>query len=318
MQGFLADGIKEWLNDNIAVFDHIFATVNLNRTADTGTYQWLFPTETGYAFISNANNPDDSMLGILCMTEGRKSDDLIYELAHNAVPPSSGAGFLIAENRLIEKMILPTLPHAFNGLSATDFKVSKDGKGIELIAVDKAFTITNDGKTYSANLEALTISINSKQLMLHAETKTAITAGIFSHSVSDHTYEISLYTKSDGTQSLNYKEVGKPIVVNSTSQDEGVTIGEIIGGIIAGIVLAILIVLTDGLILIAVVIIGGLLTGLISSVSEIIQVVGTDDAPDISLLVMNCTDPIQWTDQKDFTLNVACLNGPLQLGGFFK
>jgi hypothetical protein len=317
-QGLLSQAIDNWLNENIQIFDHIFATVNLNKIIADGSYQWLMPTKIDYAFINNATNPEDSTLGVLCMTEKRDSDHLITELSHNAIHPNSSSGFLISQSRLIYKMILPSIPNAFKGLEIEDFTVSDDGKSINLKSLDKSFSIQHDGKTYDANIEAFTLSLEGKQLTLHAETKTTITPGIYAHTASDHTYELSLYNKPDGTQSIKYNEVGTPVVNQWTSQDEGVVVGEIIAGIIAAIIVGILIVLTDGLILIAVIIIGGLLVGLISNISNIIKLVGTSDAPDISMLIFNCTDPIKWTGTDHFNLNYVALNGPLQLGGIFK
>jgi hypothetical protein len=317
-QGLLSQAIEDWLSANIQIFDHIFATVNLNKIIADGSYQWLMPTKIDYAFISNTANPEDSTLGVLCMTENRDSNNLVTELSHNAIHPNSSSGFLIAQSRLIYKMILPSIPSAFKGLAIEDFTVAEDGKSISLKSIDKSFSIPHDGKTYNANLEAFKLSLEGRQLTLHAETKTTITPGIYAHTASDHTYELTLYNKPDGTQSIKYVEVGTPVVNQWTTQDEGVVVGEIIAGIIAAIILAILMVLTDGLILIAVIIIGGLLVGLVSNISNIIKLVGTSDAPDISMLVFNCTQPIKWTGTNHFDLNYVALNGPLQLGGFFK
>ena len=271
-----------------------------------------------HSFSRNENNPEESILGIMCMTENNSPDNLVEELAYNIIPPSSDAGFLISESRLIKKMILPTLPNAFKGLKEEDFGMGEDGKSLHLVSTDKSFCVIYEDKTYNAMLERFDISLQGGKLCLHAETKTEITEGIYAHSIQDHSYQISLYTKADGSQSLRYIECGKPVILNSTSQDNTTTFLEVFYSIIAGIILAVLIAITDGLVLVLVVIIGGLLVGLISTASEIIQLVGTNDAPDISLLVLNCTDPIQWTDKKDFLLNLATLNGPLQLGGFFK
>lgn len=318
MQSIVPEGLKIWLNDNLSLFDHIFATVNLNReAAKDGAYKWLYPTKVSYAFIGNEKEPMESMLGVLCMTEERSSDTLIPELSYNAIPPNSKAGFLISQSRFIKKMILPTLPQTFKGLTEDDFNVTNQGKTIELKSKDKSFTVTHKGKDYKARLEAFTLSLESKRMTLHTETKTEITPHIWSHAQTVHTYEIVLKNLKNGKQTLVYNEIGEPTVNKWTTQDPGVTIGETIALIIGGIILAILTVLTDGLILVAVIIIGGLLLGTIGAISKIIQAVGKDDAPDIGDLLLNCTDPIQWNDKKDFNLNQAALNGPLQLGGIF-
>ena len=318
LQGIITAAFQEWLSANIKFFDHIFATVNLNKLSADGSYQWLYPIKVNYAFLNNADVPDDSILGVLCITEKPIPDNLIIEVSHNSIPALSSAGFLISQSRLIQKMILPSLPSAFQGLTADDFNVTNQGKSIELKSIDKSFTVTQDGKAYTANLEAFILSLKGQQLTLHCETKTEIVPGIYASTSSDHTYELGLYTKKNGKQSITYKEIGKPVVIQSTSEDEGVTITEIITSIIAGIIVGILAFLTAGLVFVAVVIIGGLLVGLIATTSDIIRLIGTDDAPDISLLLLNCTQPIQWTGQKNFTLNSVALNGPLQLGGTFK
>ena len=318
LQALLPDAIKKWLNANMQVFDHIFATVNLNQKAANGAFQWLMPTHTGYAFIRNENDPAESTLGILCMTEGRNYDTLVEELAYNAIPPQAAAGFLISQERLMDKLIMPSLPKAFPGLTTEDFVVD-DGGTMLLLNVDgKSFTVMHENKEYQATLESFQLSLKDGKLSLHAQTKTTITPHIYAHSTQDHAYSIELFSKPDGSQSLQYVACSEPVILNSTSQDAGVGIGEMVASIIAGVMLAILTILTDGLVLVLVVIIGGLLVGLIASASEIVQLIGTNDAPNVDLLLLNFTDPIRWTDQKDFTLSSAGLNGPLQLGGNFK
>ena len=61
--------------------------------------------------------------------------------------------------------------------------------------------------------------------------------------------------------------------------------------------------------------IGGLITGAAANAANIEALVAKNDAPSMDLLVLNSTDPIKWSDSKDFNLNYASLNESLQLGG---
>ena len=68
--------------------EHVFASINLNLTADQGQFAWLLSTYTSYAYIDGATS-GDSILGVLCMTEGRSANGLDQEISSNAI--SEGA-----------------------------------------------------------------------------------------------------------------------------------------------------------------------------------------------------------------------------------
>jgi hypothetical protein len=58
-----------------------------------------------------------------------------------------------------------------------------------------------------------------------------------------------------------------------------------------------------------------LLIGLAQRAPDIVAAIGQSDAPSIDLLVLNTTDPVKWSDSKDFKLSWTGLNDSLQMGG---
>jgi hypothetical protein len=67
--------LELWLNENLDDFDHVFATVDLNRRADQEAFQWLQPTHVSYAYSDMGD--DDGLLAVLCMTGGRSRPDSV-------------------------------------------------------------------------------------------------------------------------------------------------------------------------------------------------------------------------------------------------
>jgi hypothetical protein len=124
-----------------------------------------------------------------------------------------------------------------------------------------------------------------------------------------------LKNRSDGTQTLDYVRDGDPVTHYDTSKDIGVTLTQgllKLIGIVAGIAIT---VLTDGAGMIVGLMIATLLFGLAEKAPDIIAAIGQSGAPSIDLLVLNSTDPVRWSDSKDFRLSWIGLNDSLQMGG---
>ena len=308
-------GLTAWLNQNLQYFDHIFATVNLNRVADTGAFQWLFPTASDYAY-QDRSTLEDSVLAVLCMTGGRPFATLITELTPNAIPSGGRAGFLINKARFLEEMVLPNMIHAFPGCAVSDFALAADNNSLDLV---NSFSMpsTSGGSKYSTDVTALTITIVGRNVVMHSESNTEVSPGLTSYNSSDHTYTIALVITPNGKQTLAFQEVGTPVESNWTEKSEAFVIlqwMEVAVGALATIVLGFM---TAGAGFVVGAIIIGALVGLATQVPGIISTIGTDDAPDLTLLSMNSTDPITWQDSKNFSLTSASLNDSLQLGGVY-
>jgi hypothetical protein len=310
----VTDALGAWFNANLADFEHVFATVNLGRVADQGAFQWLLPTYTGYAYVDR-DTEDDSVLGILCMTEGRPADALVAEITPNAIPAGSRAGFLISAERFLAEMVLPSLPAAFPGSAAGDFALTADLSALALGAPVQLNDVQSGGSTYAPLLQSMTVTAAAQTLTIDSTTRVEVSWQIWAYCHSTIQYEVVLKPQSDGKQTLAFQQVGTPVQENWTEKGEGVEITEIIAGIVAAVATVVVGVLTGGAGFVVAGLVAGLLVGAANAAPNVIAVVGTDDAPSIDLLVVNATDPLVWTDQRDFPLTSAGLNASLLLGG---
>ena len=314
LQADVQSALGEWFNAHLGDFQHVFSTVNLNRVADTGQFQWLMPTYTSYAYIDGPTQ-DDSRLGVLCMTTNASPDGLALELSPNAIPSGQRAGFLISQQRFLMELLLPSMPLVFKGSTVADYSLSTNQRSLTLNNPVQLDPITQNGKTYTPTLKSLTITANGQTLTIDSVTETEVSWEIWSYCHTTYDYDIVLMTKSDGTQTLNYQQTGTPVKENWTQKGEGIEITEIIAGIIAALVTIIVGVLTGGAGFIIAGLIVGILMGVGVEVPNIISTIGTDDAPGMQMLVFNSTDPIRWSDSANFDLTSAGLNQSLQLGG---
>ncbi len=87
--------LSAWFNDNLDVFNHVFATLNISAELDTNDkWQWLTPTGTSYAVV-DGGTISQSVFGVLTMTGGRPALSN-HEISPNAIPADgSDTGFLI-------------------------------------------------------------------------------------------------------------------------------------------------------------------------------------------------------------------------------
>ena len=312
----LPGALAAWLNAHLSVFDHIFATINLNRVADTGSFQWLFPTDSYYAYSDRAT-VEESLLAVLCMTNGNDAKKCVPEVTVNAIPTGARAGCLINPARFFQYMVLPNMPHAFPGAQTTDFTLDADGQGLTMTNADGLGVTTTDdtGKTYSTTITLLTIAVVGTTVVMNSACHTNISPGLNAYSTSTHTYNIGLVKTPNGKETLGFNAVGDPVVNHWTTQSTGLEIlqwMEVAVGVVATLVLG---VMTAGAGFIVGAIIIGALVGLATQAPSMVAAIGQDDAPDLSLLAFNTTDPIGWSDTKNFDLTSATLNGSLQLGG---
>jgi hypothetical protein len=307
--------LSNWLNANLSIFDHVFATVNLGKYIANGQFSWVLPTATDYSFSSKAT-VEDSVLGVLCMTENRPIDGLVAQLSPNAIPTGQRAGYLISNERYLEKLLKPAMPFSFPGLKESDMGLSTDAQSLELLN-QKAVTIpvVHEGTTYNNVIEALTITIEETYVKLYYLTSTDIGMGVTAHFESTHLYQIQMQAKPNGKPTLVFVSQGAPTTNHWTTSDN--IVSNIIITLIGVILSVVLGILTDGAAFIVGALVIGLLTGLALEAPNIVAAIGTDDAPEIDLLVLNATDPIVWSGQDRFQLGKASLNGCLQLGGTF-
>ncbi|WP_251862443.1 TULIP family P47-like protein [Clostridium sp. Marseille-Q2269] len=324
-ESIISEFISYWLNDNIIEFDHIFATVNLNNYIDKDAeWAWCKPTDVDYAYVDR--DTEESLLGILCMTGGRKvTESNLQQIDPYVIPEKSIAGFIIAEKRILQDLVLPTLPMKWKKSSVEDYEIVndadtdtgkyqyvlqlKEGKNIELDPISHA------GSTYTPYMKKMKIALEEDQLIFESYTETNVGMGVTAWCRTTHWYTISLNTDKNGKQTLIYEKHKDPTVEHGTSTSSTTEVLEgliILAGVIATFILGLL---TDGVAFVVGAIIIGILTGVAAASPKIIEIANSDISPDIDLMITNATSPIQWNGSGVFNLNYAGLAGPLQLGG---
>lgn len=310
--------MQSWLNENLDAFAHTFSTVSLNRIVDHENFKWLAPTHTSYAYNSGADLKS-STFGVLCMTEGRDPGKLMSQLSPSAIPIGARSGFLIAQERFLEKMVLPSLPKAFPGAKASDFTMSKDRTKVINTGNVKTKPVTNAGTTYYPEITKLEIHIQGNEIIVDSTTRTDIGLGTYSEVTVTSYQNIILADKPGGGQTLAYK-TSRPSITDNATKTTATGAAEKIALELAALVIGlILTVLTEGAFLIIALIIIALLVGLMEALPKVIaNAVGnkiTKDSPSLALLVTNATAPITWPGGSDYVLTSAQLSGSLQLGG---
>jgi hypothetical protein len=309
--------LTDWFVGNLEAFTHVFSLVNLDRKADQGQFEWLLPTFTSYAFASNPSCADDSVLAILCMTQNRSADGLIAEVSEYAIPDGARSGFLLSRPRFLEEVVLPAIPHLFQGARPEDFTLSDARDEIRLAGsvLPVQAVKGDDGKQYPAELHDFHFSVDGECITIEATTKVTICHGVHAICSSRSRYRLVLINRAGGTQTLDYVRDGEPVTHYDASEDTDITLWKgVIGliGVVVGIAIA---VLTDGAGAMIGLMVATLLIGLAQRAPDIVAAIGQSDAPSIDLLVLNTTDPVRWSDSKDFRLSWVGLNDSLQMGG---
>jgi hypothetical protein len=213
---YAAQGIlEEWLNTHISDFAHIFSEVVLNAKVDQGSFDWLDPKYTSYAYLDGPTD-ETSLLGVLCLTQTSKPDQHVSQLSGAAIPQGARAGFLISETLLMERIILPALPHAFPGSSSSDFELTDKGTAVRAKGKLAAQQVTHDGKIYNPVVEEFTVSIVGNELHVASLVSVELSAGIYGHMRWTHFVRLTLANKADGSQTLSYEEARPPVVEQPT------------------------------------------------------------------------------------------------------
>jgi hypothetical protein len=322
LEGALEVLLGQWMNANLQDFQHVFATISIATSEAAGDFAWLAPTSTSYAYLDNADI-NYALLGILSMTEGRSSEGTVQAIGADAVPTGARSSFNLSLERVMTKMIMPTLPLEFKHAAAGTFVLSSDATQIvanqnfdlnpvKVGAIDYTPTVTN----YS-------ISFVDGQIQTSIHVHTPISAGIDAYFDGTYYNTMSLATKSDGTQSLTWNQAQSPVTESSYTTAEWVVITEAIVSVIAAVASTVGSSLAAAVEKVVVKILIGLLVGgvvsailyVLSQIPDWIAGAVPAQTPDVSGLVNGATQPQQWANSQAFQIGLAVLNGGLQLGG---
>lgn len=311
--------LQEWLNKNLHLFTHVFATVNLHNMVTDAAFHWLQPTYVSYVFAASVN-PQKSIFAILCRTGERPADALIEQVSPSVIPPGANAGFLLSPNRLLTDMIAPALPNVYKALNVKDLSVDEGQLEVEYSGNVLLEDIEHDGVKYPAVLESLSIRLDEKEIVFNARTSVNIRSGVDSVCETTARYYVGMLLNDKNQKSLGYTEAVPTIKHNWTRKDAGAVFDEILLGILSaveGVIGALCMLIPGGQGIGAGLLIASVLTGGILLTEKIIDAVGQNNAPPIDLLVTNATQAINWANGSGFELTSAELNNSLQLGGVF-
>ena len=317
LKSVLKVGLDKWFNENLAAFEHVFATINVAQAVseDTeGGFNWLVPSAVSYAFGHNTLDPERSVLAILCQTGGRKADGLIAQAQADMVPDNATSAFCISRPRLVHEMIAKSLPLSFDGLSAKDLTFSAKDTQVNLARPLRLKNVKDpdSGKTYSPIMQRLAVQVGETEVRMESETETEITAGVWSivNTIDKYTYALGRNAK--GNKILKVERTFHDDR-RQTRQDKTATILEwVVRGLalVAGIVA---IAATGGVAGVAFGVAVALSAGVITR--EAIKLAGGTDGPSIDLLVTNAQQAVTWSTARRFDPVFVALNGGLQVGG---
>ncbi len=320
-KALIQGALNTWFNENLSEFEHVFSVVNLNLLADKASFQWLKPSNTGYAY-ADGNTDENSFFGVLCTTEERSIDELTHEISSAAIPTGARAGFLINSKIFLRDSVLGGIPKAFDGAKSTDFQLTSEDSEITKAphATVKLKPVNYGGEDYMPYVESFSLQINDTEIVTHMEIKVTVFPGV--DSIIDMTYyhTLELVNKPDGSQTIGFKQVRQPQITHTKHVAAGVKVTFVILEILGAVVGA----LTGGAGDIVEFIITAVIIAIIVGVIEGIELLITDvltngvanSMPAINPLIYAGTDPITWpTQQSKFKLTSVNLNGAVQFGG---
>jgi Clostridium P-47 protein len=327
--GFIIKGVvtgllDKWFNANLAQFTHTFSTVDLNEKADTAGFQWLKPTALGWA-VSAQGAVADYVFGVLAMTSNRTAPGTM-QISPNAIPTGQRAGFLIAQERFLEELVLPGVPTMFPGSKATDFEISGDGTMIRNVNTVNMEPVSLSTGTFTPTLPANQVQITmeaSEIVVKLIKAEVDFSPGI--KIMMDYTgySAMQLALNSKGEQILNYVQASAPVTDHNVEVASWVVWTEVAASVAAAIITmgtgAVFKKVIENIVLrVVAIIITLLVTELIANIGAIITAIATGDKdkiPPVNLMVVNATSPVTWPGSSDFLLTSAALNQSFQLGG---
>lgn len=175
--------VQAWFNA-LLDFDFVFATVNVNRKAAVGDFDFMAPAAWTYA-VSDRTNLADSVFGVMAVLEAGDAEGLAHQISAYTIPTGARAGFLMSKSVFLKHMV-------FDGLG-TMF-----GHADDQAWVDSHFELF-DNETAIRNIKALTIENLEVQ---PGKTKNArINTGDFVLRFVDNSLELTL---TDMTHKMPY------------------------------------------------------------------------------------------------------------------
>ena len=303
--------LEDWLNANLGDFEHVFATIDVERRAASGAFQWMQPTEVAYAY-TDLGSVTDGALAILAMTGGRPATGLVQQVSSGCIPEGQRASLLISKERVMAQLLLPGMPRAFQGATSKDFTLSQSGDSI-VNAKPVAFTVSHEGKDYPATVTTLAVTLEGEELAFDVTTEVWLMPGVHARTRTISTLSMCLTQAKDGGQTLAFRNVRDPVNQHEVVKSTGAVIVEdvlLLAAAIAGLVVTIL---SAG----TLIWVGLIVVALAFGAEKVYEKYEEDSAPSIGAAVLDATAAISWPSGSRFQLVAAQLNDSLQLTGHY-
>jgi len=344
---FIKQALTIWCAANLSQFSHVFASVNLEPSTSADE-KWAFckPSIVAYTYIAG-NSLSNSYLGIIYNTAGKTTPGSVAQIDPTFIPAGCQVAFMLSPALFVTNFLAPAACQQF-GIPASSLKIDTTLSNLELtagtkvalpnVAAEKSDTTSTvitsvirgilgglfgggadvimpmPKREYHPFLEEFTIAVENSIVTTYAKTSTVVveevygTVTAFNNSKSWIT--LSLDPK---TQTLKYTNT-QPSINNHTIQEsQGFKIVQDVLQAIGVVALAIGAVVTDGLELVVIGALAGVLEGGQQYALTDIESKNKEVAPEINNLVNNLSLPVQWAGKGPFKVAQA----GLCRGGFF-
>ena len=237
-KGTMIQMLHTWLAENVADFQFIFSTVNLNDSADIESFSWLMPYKIAFA-VKDAEPADTStsVFGVLCTTENRPIPGEA-QVPANALSSGANSTFLISPQRVIDKMFFPNIHTIFKDPDSNNFELGNTGLYIQnKTALNFEPQTLDDGTVINLSIDPLNFRLEIQDSRITMSFHKISFAYSSSLTVDfNHTSE-ALFNIKDGIFYLTVTGSTTDISVEKSKAGE---VKEIITQLVAAIIAAII------------------------------------------------------------------------------
>lgn len=284
MKDVLPTIIKNYFNDNIGEFNHVFSVMNINEIADKDGFQWLKPAAFQYAVASPENaTVDNSAFGVIAMVQGDSIGSDMQQAvdvrALASLPSGANSAFVISEHMVAKNMLLRSAVAVIQGSTAADFAFSTDGKSVYNVndVVWGNFQTAKNG-VISPKITANNFTMRADDTYIYVEIANAeyeTSPGVTVHMNLTQQFTYSAVKAENGNYYFlpDTKGLGNPNMSANVSLSEGLQISNIVIGAVA----AVAGVLAAGAAVV------GALTDAISVTTDAVENTGVLDLPELQL-----------------------------------
>jgi len=202
----VGSGLRNWVVENAEKITYIFSKIQLNKDLSEKGFEWLTPTSTTYAYTDTIGDTskENGVIGLLNLTKNKDGSRLAQQISPNSIPDGKDAAFLISRDMVLTQILLPALPHAFKGVSESDFEFNPKMHKIRAKKAMEGKKVKDDkGKEYTPSITSFEVTFISGGIQIDTKAEWTISWGITGHVITTTIYQFNLDEK---TQQLTLKQ----------------------------------------------------------------------------------------------------------------